>query len=107
MNFDVMSKQIICEEERAFKTANKSKKQDCIPVGCGPPACCPYLPACTALGGGACLWFQGGACLWSRGVPDSGHGGCIPACNGADPPVNRMTDRCKKYYLAPNLVCGR
>ena len=26
-------------------------KQACIPVGCVPPACCPYLPACTALGG--------------------------------------------------------
>ena len=29
-------------------------KQECIPVGCVPPACCPYLPdlpACTALGG--------------------------------------------------------
>ena len=21
-------------------------KQECIPVGCVPPACCPYLPAC-------------------------------------------------------------
>ena len=23
-------------------------EQDCIPVGCIPPACWPYLPACTA-----------------------------------------------------------
>ena len=23
-------------------------QQDCIPVGCIPPTCCPYLPACTA-----------------------------------------------------------
>ena len=58
--------------------------QDCIPVGCVPLACCPYLPACTAPGGGsarggvhasgpggACLWSRGGACLWSRG-------GCLP-----------------------------
>ena len=27
------------------------RKQECIPVGCVPPACCPYLPACTAPGG--------------------------------------------------------
>ena len=27
-------------------------KQECILVGCVPPACCPYLPACTAPGGG-------------------------------------------------------
>ena len=26
-------------------------KQECIPVGCVPPAFCPYLPACTAPGG--------------------------------------------------------
>ena len=25
-------------------------KQECIPVGCVPPACCPYFPACTAWG---------------------------------------------------------
>ena len=25
-----------------------STKQVCIPVGCVPPACCPYLPPCTA-----------------------------------------------------------
>ena len=24
-----------------------------------------------------------------------------------DPPVDRMTDMCKKHYLAPNFVCGR
>ena len=28
-----------------------SKIQDCIPVGCIPLACWPYLPACTAQGG--------------------------------------------------------
>ena len=28
-----------------FKTS-----QVCIPLGCVPPACCPYLPACTAPG---------------------------------------------------------
>ena len=40
--------------------------QDCIPVGCIPPACWPYLPACTAPGGCAC----------SGGVPAPG---CVPA----------------------------
>ena len=42
---------------------------------------------------------QGGACLWSVKV-------CIPACNGADPPVNRITDTCKNITL-PQLRCGR
>ena len=56
----------------------------CIPVGCIPPACCPYLPACTVCvyvgGGGVCsrggAWSGGGGfgwCLvwrgWYRGVP--------------------------------------
>ena len=71
---------------------------------------------------GACLWSQGrvpasghggrgvcsggGLCLWyQEGVDCSG--GCISACNGTGPPVNRMTDRCKKYYLAPNFFCRR
>ena len=53
-------------------------RQDCIPVGCIPPACCPYL---GGSGPGGCL-------VWGGLVP----GGCIPACNGADlPPVNRIT----------------
>ena len=55
------------------------EEQECIPVGCVPPACCPYLPACTGPGG--CTWSQGGCtwctwsqggCTWSRGVG----GGC-------------------------------
>ena len=58
------------------------KKQECIPVGCVPPASCPYLPACTAPGGvpargvylvpGGCTCPGGvpgpGVCTWSRGV---------------------------------------
>ena len=46
---------------------------------------------------------QGGA--WSQG----GYlllGWCIPACNGTDPPVNRITDTCKNITL-PQLRCGR
>ena len=44
------------------------QKQVCIAVGCVPPACCPYLSACSAWGvsasgaGGACLWCLGGVC---------------------------------------------
>ena len=56
--------------------------QDCIPVWCIPPACCPYLPACTALGVGGLL----------KGVSGSG-GVCIPACNGADPPPCEQNHR--------------
>ena len=35
-----------------IRSRNLISKQECIPVGCVSPACCPYLPACTALGGG-------------------------------------------------------
>ena len=68
-------------------------KQVCIPVGCVPPACCPYLPACTAPGGVCSGWV-------------SAPGG-IPACNGADTPlpVDRILDtRFWKYYLAPTSL---
>ena len=55
-----------------------------------PPACCPYLPACTARGGSAPGGLlPGGAC--SGGVSP---GGVLPL-----PPVNRMTDRCKNITL--------
>ena len=43
------------------------RQQNCISVACVPPACCPYIPACTARGAA------------------SGPGGCIPTCNGVDP----------------------
>ena len=73
----------------------KIMEQDCIPVGCVPPACYLYLPACTGPGVAGSGWWllPGGA--WSRGclflgggLPASGPGVhvCIPACNGADPP---------------------
>ena len=42
-------------------------KQECIPVGCVPSACCPYLPACTAPGG-----VPGLGGTWSGGVPGLG-----------------------------------
>ena len=91
-------------------------KQDCIPVGCVPPACWPYLWACSAaaaagcvylVGGGTwsggCTWFRG--CTWSGGVP--GPGGCTwsGGCQVL-PPVNRITHTCKNITL-PQLRCGR
>ena len=42
-------------------------KQDCIPVGCIPPAHWPYLPAALLWGGGAC----------SRAGGDCSEGGCL------------------------------
>ena len=69
--------------------------QVCIPVGCVPPACCPYLPAYTAHrvsapgGGGVCsrgwgclLPGVGGVCSrgWGCLLPGSGvsaPGGCL------------------------------
>ena len=60
-------------------------KQDCIPVGCIPPACWPYLPACTAQGMGGGGW----GCLLGGGVPGPRgylvQGGGIPACTETDP----------------------
>ena len=35
----------------------KHIQQECIPVGCVPPACCPYLLACNAPGG---VYLHGG-----------------------------------------------
>ena len=82
--------------------------QDCIPVECVPPACYPYLPACTALGG--CLVPGGGADAWfGEGVPVSGPGGCvcIPACNGADPtPMWTESQTRVKTKPCPNFVAG-
>ena len=55
--------------------------QECIPVGCVPPARRPYLPGPGGVylvpggvpGPGGCTWSQGGVpglggCTWSRGV---------------------------------------
>ena len=66
---------------------NINEKQECIPVGCVPPACYPYLPACTAPGRCTCL---GGVPAWGVYLP----GGCtylggVPA--QVLPPVDRQT----------------
>ena len=69
------------------------QEQDCIPVGCVPPACCWYLR--SARGG---YLLRGGVPTLGAGVPASGPGGgylplvrgegwCILAWNGADPPL--------------------
>ena len=103
------SKVRICRNLPEFGKLNLLKlllKQDCIPVGCIPPACWPYLPACTVhcAGGGClllvwCLLLGGGACL----------GGLVSQhALRQTPPVDRILDtRYWKYYLAPNFVCGR
>ena len=44
--------------------SRNESEQDSIPVGCVPPACCPYLPACTGLGMPA-----QGVCLPAQWVP--------------------------------------
>ena len=54
-------------------------------------------------GGGVCLVLGGlllgrGCLVW--GCLVLGGGGGIPACTEADPPVNRMTNRCKNITLA-------
>ena len=70
----------------------KLTEQECIPVWCVPPACCPYLPACTARGGG----------VPAVGVPARGG---VPA--QVLPPVDRILDtRYWKYYLAPTSFAG-
>ena len=80
---------------------NYSFIQECIPVGCLPPACCPGgVPGPRGVSApegreeGCLVW--GGVC--SQGGDWSGDG--IPACTEADsPPVNRITDTCKNITL--------
>ena len=60
-------------------------------------ACCPYLPARTARGGGVSASGLGGVCS-RRGV--SHH-----AMGQTPPPVDRTLDtRFRKYYLAPTSL---
>ena len=49
-------------------------KQECILVGCVQPACCPYLPACTAPGG----YLPGGVPARRRGGVPARRGVCLP-----------------------------
>ena len=59
--------------------------------------------------GCACLWSWGRASLWSSGVCSlgGGGGGCIPACNGSDPTVNRILEHASENITLPQLRCGR
>ena len=85
-------------------------KQECIPVGCIPATCRPYAGVCFPGGsglGGVCSQGVsgqgGGVCSWGGVWSEVGClllGGGIPACTEADPPVNRMTDKCKNITLA-------
>ena len=99
--------------------------QECIPVGCVPPAHWPHLVVSAggargyaSLGGCDCPGGPGGprrnAC-WGNACP----GGCLPgghACPGAVhvqgvcvacmPPVNRMTDACENITLHQTSLAG-
>ena len=107
-DFDAPSEEI---KGSILLEANQCNKQYCIPVGCVPPACCPYLPACTAPGGGLRLGgvptSGPGGCVCSLGYLPLVLGGCIPAGNGAEPPCEQNDRQVQKYYLAPNFICGR
>ena len=93
-------------------------QQVCIPVGCIPPTCCPYLPACTAPGGcllwgclllgGVCsvgVYFPGGVCFMgmsaSRGCLLLGWGVCIPVFCGQN-----FWHTFLKILPCPNFVVG-
>ena len=54
---------------------------------------------------GGCLVWGGSAPggLLRGEVSAGGGGGGIPACTEADPPVNRMTERCKNITFATSL----
>ena len=62
-------------------------QQECIPVGCVPPACCPYFPPCTAPGRG--VPAQGFTCLGVYLPGDVPAQGGVPArgynCPGTPP----------------------
>ena len=107
-------------------------KQECIPVACVLPACCPYLPACTTPGGTSpggvpaqrgVAPAQGGTCPGGvpaqRGVAPAQRGTCrggtcpggVPdpgACWDTHASPREQNDRqVQKYYLAANFACGR
>ena len=104
------SSEMLCSlHEDLWHPTYLQTKQDCIPVGCIPPACWMYLPACTVQGGvpgprGVSAWGD----AWSVGVWDLLGGMVSQHALRQTPPVNRILDtRYWKYYLAPNFVCGR
>ena len=114
-------KQQSCFVHNVKKTVLTNTKQQCILVGCVPSAtvavCWGEGGACSraevsAPGAGVpvprgCLLRGGWGCLlW--GVPAPGGSapgwGCgISACTEPDPPVDRMTDRCKNITFPTSL----
>ena len=91
----------------------QNKLQECSPVGCAPPACCPIsqhalLPGGVPAQGGTCpgVYLPGDTCpgdVPAREVYLPGAGGVraqVPLCEQNDRQV-------QKYYLAPNFICGR
>ena len=142
-SFNKFLAQISCQDNRILKcicnalvNVTECKPisiQDCIPVGCIPPARWPYLPVSSARrggGGGTCLirvgggWSRGGVCLPSPG----GGGGYLPGPGGGPawsqggrvgvlsqqalrqtpppppPTCEQNHRRLWKYYLAPTSL---
>ena len=96
------------------KMDQKNQKQVCISVGCVPPACWPYLPACTARGcllpGGClllgvsapgwwCLLWCGCVCSW--GSVYSGWGGVSTLAWG----VSALGGVCSRGVCSGGVWC--
>ena len=82
-SFNMSSYNIFMTKIRGKFAENTFSKQECIPVGCAPPALPPQR--------------GGGVSPWQR-----------PSLDKRPPPPCGQNDRCLwKYYLAPNFVCGR
>ena len=100
-------------------------KQDCIPVGCVPPAHWPYTVAVVSTGGGgmhapchACPPTTHAPCHTCHPCHAHHPPPCMPPCHAhlhhacppchahTPPPVNRMTDRCKNITLPQTSFAG-
>ena len=96
--------------ERQCRTFCYEIQEDCIPVGCVPPACCPYLPACTVprvSGRGGAVPGRGGA--WSRGGVWSRRGEVYPSMQWGRPPPpcgQNSWHTLLKILPCPNFVAG-
>ena len=93
-----------------FVAVHKQYEQECIPVGCVPPAA-------EAIGGGVSTRHPPGPDPPGGGTPPRGGtpweqtlpGAGPPRSRhppGPGPPVDRQTP-VNIYYLAPNFICGR
>ena len=77
------------EETICVFKLDSTQEQDCIPVGCIPPACWPYLPACTAQG---------------VSLPE---GVVSQHAMGQTPPLWTEWQTHEKNLTFANYVCGR